>query len=84
MLAVIAKYAWQISFGLSPLVSATVTRGSAGKPGGGGNRGWKPPTARAKPLTPGDPAERRRAGEREAAAQLGVDEHRVEGGRARR
>ena len=59
VLEVIAKYAWQISFGLSPLVRASVTRGSAGKPGGAAKRGWKPPTARAKPLTPGGAPERR-------------------------
>ena len=32
VLAVSATYPWRISFGLSPVVSATVTRGSAGNP----------------------------------------------------
>ena len=36
---VIAKYAWQISFGLSPLVSASWSRATLGKPGRRGEPG---------------------------------------------
>ena len=37
------------SLGLSPVVSATETRGSTGKFAGGLNRGLNPPTASANP-----------------------------------
>ena len=72
-----AKYASTISFGLSPVVSATVTRGTTGKPVGGRNRGLKPPTASAKPSPRGAP-ERGGTGEHEATAQLRLVEHGVE------
>ncbi len=52
------------------------------EPGRRGEAGVEAADGEGEAADAGHPAERRRAGEREAAAQLGVDEHGVEGGRA--